>query len=376
MRVKMKKIQRREFLKSASVTAIAAGSGATFLAGCGTEEKGKNVSVNTGKTYEWKMVTTWPPHFPLLGEYADKFAEWVGKMSDGRLKIQVYGGGELVPALETFDAVSQGIAEMGHGAAYYWAGKSPAAQFFGSVPFGMNAQEINAWFYEGDGIKLWQELYAPFGLVPMPCGNTGAQMGGWYNKEVNSISDIKGLKIRMPGLGGKVISKAGATSILSPAGELYTNLERGVIDALEWVGPYHDYLMGFNKIAKYYYYPGWHEPGSVLELIINKNAYDKLPADLKEIINTAAAAANIMMLSGFEAKNTEYYFKMKAEGVQFRKFPDEVINVFKKTTKEVITEIINSDPKSKKIFDSYSKFQKSISQWSDIAESNYPGMFG
>lgn len=372
----MKKIQRREFLKTASVAAIAAGSGATFLAGCDNEEKGKNTGVNTGETFEWKMVTTWPPHFPLLGENADKFAEWVGKMSNGRLKIQVYGGGELVPALETFDAVSQGIAEMGHGAAYYWAGKSPAAQFFGSVPFGMNAQEVNAWFYEGDGIKLWQELYSPYGLVPMPCGNTGAQMGGWYNKEINSVSDLKGLKIRMPGLGGKVISKAGASSILTPAGELYTDLERGVIDALEWVGPYHDYLMGFNKIAKYYYYPGWHEPGSPLELIINKNAYEGLPDDLKEILKTAAAASNVMMLSGFEAKNTEYYFKMKSEGVQFRKFPDEIINFFKKMTKEVISDIINSDPKSKKIFDSYSKFQKNISQWNDIAERNYPGVFG
>ncbi|HKI78224.1 MAG TPA: TRAP transporter substrate-binding protein [Ignavibacteriaceae bacterium] len=370
----MKKIQRREFLKSASVAAIAAGSGMTMLSGCSTEEKNKSTVINTGETFEWKMVTTWPPHFPLLGEFADNMAEWIGKISNGRLKIQVYGGGELIPALETFDAVSQGVAEMGHGAAYYWSGKVPAAQFFGSVPFGMNALQVNSWFYDGDGIKLWQELYEPFDLVPMPCGNTGGQMGGWFNKEIKSVSDIKGLKIRMPGLGGKIITKAGASSILSPGGELYTNLERGVIDALEWIGPYHDYLMGFNKIAKYYYYPGWHEPGSPLELIINKNAYESLPDDLKEIIKNAAAAINVMMLSGFEAKDTEYYFKLKEENTQFRKFPDEVIDVFRKLSKEVIDEITSSDPKAKKIYDSYSSFQKRISQWNDIAERNYSGL--
>lgn len=367
----MKKIQRRDFLKSASVAAVATGSGMSFLSGCSTEEKDSSPAIISGKTFEWKMVTTWPPHFPILGEYADKMAEWIETISNGRLKIHVYGGGELVPALESFDAVSQGVAEMGHGAAYYWAGKIPAAQFFGSVPFGMNAQQVNSWFYGGEGLKFWQELYEPFNLVPFPCGNTGAQMGGWFNKEINSISDIKGLKMRIPGLGGKVMTKAGASAVLSPAGELYTDLDRGVIDALEWIGPYHDYLMGFNKIAKYYYYPGWHEPGSALELIINKNAFEQLPADLKEIVKTAAMAVNNIMLSEFEAKNTEYYFKMLNEKVQFRKFPEDVLNILRKITSEVINEIASNDQKAKKIYDSYSKFHKNISEWSEIAERNY-----
>ena len=366
----MKKMQRKDFIKSASVAALAASTG--MIAACNTKNENKNVSVNTNETFEWKMVTTWPPHFPILGELADKMAEWIGTMSDGRLKIHVYGGGELVPALESFDAVSQGVAEMGNGAAYYWAGKIPAAQFFGSVPFGMNSMEINAWLFGSDGLQLWQELYEPYNLVPFPCGNTGAQMGGWFNKQINSAADLKGLKMRIPGLGGKVITKAGGSAILSPGGELYTDLDRGIIDALEWVGPYHDYLMGFPKIAKYYYYPGWQEAGSVVELTVNKNAYESLPADLKEIIKWVSYALNTIMLSEFETKNTEYYFKLLNEKqVEFRKFPDDVLEMLRKLSKEVIGELTSSDEKSKKIYDSYSKFQKNISEWSNIAERNY-----
>ena len=229
----MKKIQRRDFLKSASVAAIAAGSGISLLPSSKIKGENKSTAINTGKTYEWRMVTTWPPHFPLLGEYAEKFAKWVEIMSDGRLKIHVYGGGELVPPLETFDAVTNGVAEMGHGSSLFWAGKSPATQFFTSVPFGMNATQVNAWLHYGGGIELWQQLYEKFNLYPLPCGNTGGQMGGWFNKQINSVSDLQGLKMRIPGLGGKVMSKAGVTAILAPAGELYTDLDRGVIDALE-----------------------------------------------------------------------------------------------------------------------------------------------
>jgi TRAP-type mannitol/chloroaromatic compound transport system substrate-binding protein len=290
-------------------------------------------------------------------------------MSNGRLNITVYGGGEMVPPLEVFDAVSQGIAEMGHGASYYWAGKTPASQFFCSVPFGMNAQQQNSWLYSGGGIELWRELYAKFNLIPFPAGNTGGQMGGWFNKEINSPSDLKGLKIRMPGLGGKIISKAGAASILSPGSELYTNLERGVIDALEWVGPYHDYLMGFHKIAKYYYYPGWQEPGAILEMLINKSAFESLPEDLKEILEIAAADANIKMLSEFEVKNREYFLKMKNEGINFRLFPAPVISRLKELSDQVYDEIISSDEMSRKIFTSYKEFQDKNREWNFISEN-------
>ena len=365
----MKKLQRRDFLKNASL-ATAAAVGGTLI-GCGVKSN-EGPAIQDGKTYEWRMVTTWPPHFPILGEYAEELAKWIETMSGGRMKIQVYGGGELVPALETFDAVSQGVAEMGHSGAYYWAGKSPAAQFFSSVPFGMNTQQFNAWLYEGGGIELWNELYSQFNLKVFPCGNTGGQMGGWFNKEINTAADFKGLKMRMPGLGGKVITKAGATSILAPGGELYTDLERGVIDALEWVGPYHDYLMGFPQIAKYYYYPGWHEPEATLELLINKSKFDELPDYLKKIIEVGCAATNIRILSAFEQKNTEYYFKIKQENkVQMRKFSDDLLNTLRNYTKEVIEEITSSNPMCKKVYESASKFKKNIYEWNTIAERNY-----
>lgn len=363
----MRKILRRNFLKTSSIAA------AGFFAGCNTDYKTQDTAAS-GKTYEWKMITTWPPNFPILGEYPVKIAKWLETISNGRLKIQVYGGGELVPALEVFDAVSNGVAEIGHGASYYWAGKSPTAQFFTAVPFGMNTQQLNAWLYDGGGYEFWKELYSDFNLFPLPCGNTGAQMGGWFNREINSLADLKGLKIRIPGLGGKVITRAGATSILSPAGELYTNLERGVIDALEWVGPYHDYLMGFHDIAKYYYSPGWQEPTATLELIINKNAYDQLDDELKDAVSLAAASANVMILSEFEARNMEYYFKIKNEGkVEFRNYPDDVMKRLQEITKDILNELASGDKFAEKVYNSYTNFQKNISQWTDIAERNYSG---
>lgn len=366
----MKKIERRNFLKTA-VFSAAAVSATPLITGCGTKE-GNKADGYSSKTFNWKMVTTWPPHFPLLGDYAERLAKVIGEASGGRLNIQVYGGGELVPPLEAFDAVSQGIAEMGHGAAYYWAGKIPAAQFFSGIPFGMNTQQTNAWLYHGGGMQLWEETYAPFNLVPMAAGNTGGQMGGWFNKEINSTADLKGLKMRMPGIGGKVITNLGASAVLSPGSELYTNLERGVIDALEWVGPYHDYLMGFHDIAKFYYSPGWQEPTGTLEFIINKPAFESLPGDLQALVKTAAAAANIEMLSAFEQKNAEYQLRMKKEGkVKFRTFPPEVLEALKQSTHQVISAIISADPQSKKVYDSYKKFHDEIREWTGIAEKSY-----
>jgi len=367
----MSNIKRRDFLKKATSVSLAGGS--SLILGCKTKEnKGEFPAVQTGKTYQWRMVTTWPPHFPVLGEGADLLGKWIDEMSGGQLRIQVYGGGELVPALETFDAVSVGTAEMGHGASYYWAGKMPAAQFFASVPFGMNAQQMNAWIHGGGGQQLWEELYMPFNLIPIPCGNTGVQMGGWFNKEINSTSDLKGLKMRIPGLGGKVIAKAGGSAILSAGGEIYTNLERGVIDATEWIGPYHDYLMGFQDIAKFYYYPGWHEPGTILELIVNKQAFEGLPKHLQAIIRTAASRSNDWILAEFESKNSIYLDKLKNEkAVVIKKFPNDVLMSLKRYSEEVIEEIISSDQKSKKVYESYSRFRQQIRNWSGISERIY-----
>lgn len=365
----MRKMKRREFVKKSTALTFLGGSA---LLGCGSDTSNDGPAVHTRKKYQWNMVTTWPPHFPVMGEGADQIATWIDEMSEGQLKIQVYGGGELVPALETFDAVSQGTAQMGHSASYYWAGKVPAGQFFTAVPFGMNAQQMNSWIYSGGGLELWRDLYAPFNIIPFPAGNTGMQMGGWFNKEINSASDLQGLKMRIPGLGGKVIAKAGGAPILTAGGEIYTNLDRGVIDATEWVGPYHDYLMGFHRIAKFYYYPGWHEPGPVLELIVNKAHWEGLPKNLQTIIQTAAYRANVWMLAQFEAQNAIYLQKIIDEGkVDIRKFPDPVLTALKKYANDVVGELTSSDAAANKIFDSFQKFRKAATKWANVSEKVY-----
>lgn len=359
---------RRKFIKAGSL-ALAAGV-AGSLASC-TDSKKSTVdtpNINFNKNYQWKMVTTWPPNFPVLGEGCKLLAQWVEQMSGGRLKIEVYGGGELIPALECFDAVSHGAVEMASGSGYYWAGKLPSATLFSSVPFGVTAQQMNTWILNAGGLQLWEEIYEPFNLLPLPGGNTGQQAGGWYNKEINSLSDYEGLKIRMPGLGGKMIKKAGGNAVLVAGGELFTNLERGVIDATEWIGPYHDYKMGFHRVAKHYYFPGWHEPGTVLEMMMNKEKFLELPLDLQEILKTACLKLNQWMLQEFEAKNAIYLQKMLDEGVDIRTFPAEVLDGMRRIGKEVITELTDTNPQSKKIYEHFLDFRKKAELWSSVSE--------
>jgi len=284
-----KKINRKSFLKKTALGTIA---GTSILSCKPTENKNEGPAILTQKKYKWKMVTTWPPNFPVLGEACNYFAQWVEEMTGGQIKINVYGGGELIPALECFEAVSGGAAEIGSGASYYWAGRSPATQFFTTVPFGMNAQQMNSWLYSGGGQELWNELYAGYNLVPFPAGNTGVQMAGWFNREMNTIEDFKGLKMRIPGLGGKVLEKAGGSAVLSAGSEIYTNLERGVIDATEWI---------------------W-------------------------------------TLAEFEAKNNEYLQKLiQEENVELRQFSSEVLSQLKQYTNEMLAEITANDPPSAKI---------------------------
>jgi len=347
---------------------------ALLLTACEPDDNSASQSkaVNTDKIYHWKMVTTWPPGFPVLQEGAERFAKNIKTMSNGRLDIKVYAGGELIPALQTFDAVSEGTVEMGHGSAYYWAGKVPEAQFFSTVPFGMTARGMNAWLYDGGGLKLWREVYKPFHVIPFPLGNTGVQMGGWFNKEINSLDDIKGLKMRIPGLGGKVLAKAGGNPILLAGSEVYTALERNTIDATEWIGPYHDQRLGLYRAAKYYYYPGWHEPGTVLELTVNQRAWDSLPADLQSIISNAAMAENLGMFSEMEQKNASALAELKArKDIKIRRFPDDVLAKLKTLTDETLAEEAAKDPKFKRIYDAYQAFRTKDNAWSDISENAY-----
>lgn len=322
--------------------------------------------------YEWKLVTTWPKNFPGLGSAAVNFAGLMERMSNGRFKVKVYGAGELVPALGVFDAVSQGSVEAGHGAAYYWKGKIPASPFFTSVPFGLNAQEMNAWLYYGGGLQLWRELYAPFDVVPFAAGNTGVQMAGWFNKEINSIEDLKGLKMRIPGIAGQVFNRAGGSSINIPGGELYTALQTGVIDATEWVGPYNDLAFGFYQVAKYYYYPGWHEPGPTLELIINKQAYESLPPEFQAMVDTAARMANQDMLDEYTARNNAALQELvNTHGVQVRPLPRDVLETLEQIAHQVYREEAQKNADYQRIYEAYEAFKQGVRSYHAISEEAY-----
>ena len=343
------------------------------LTGCGGEENtGGAEGQAKAEKFRWRMVTSWPPNFPVFQEGVERFAEHVKVMSNGRLTINTYAGGELIPPLQVFDAVSQGTVEMGHSGAYYWAGKIPAAQFFTSVPFGLNAQGMNAWLYSGGGIELWRETYAPHNLVPFPMGNSGVQMGGWFNKKIESVDDLNGLKMRIPGLGGKVFAEAGGNAVLMAGGELYTALERGAIDATEWVGPYHDKRLGLQKAAQYYYYPGWHEPGSSLELTVNKAAWDKLPEELQRIVEVAAQATDLWMLTQFEALNADALSEIQGmKGVEMLPFPLEVTRKLKTLTEKSLNEQAASDPQFNKVYQAYKAFQAKHAAWNEVSERAY-----
>lgn len=360
-------MKRRDFVKKIGVGGIAVGAAATV--GCSKEDTVTTKKVKTDKVYNWKMVTTWPKNFPGLGTGANNLASLITKMSGGRLNVKVYGAKELVPAFEVFDAVSRGTAEMGHGAAYYWKGKNEAIQFFSTVPFGLTAQEMNGWLYHGGGLKLWEEVYAQYNLVPAAAGNTGVQMGGWFNKEIKSLSDIKGLKMRIPGLGGEVFRRAGGTPVNLPGGELYTALQTGALDATEWVGPYNDLAFGFYKVAKYYYYPGWHEPGTTLEAIINKEAFDALPEDLQEIVRSACKTVNQDMLAEYTARNNAALNTLVNEHkVQLRAFPDDVLKKLHTISDEVVAELAAKDKTAKRIYTSFQKYREQVNTWHEISE--------
>lgn len=353
-------MKRRDFLKGVGAGSVVAGAALASPA------------VAAKAQYQWKMVTTWPKNFPGLGTGANHLADLINEMSGGRIHVKVYGAKELVPAFEIFDAVSRGTAEMGHGAAYYWKGKSEAAQFFAAVPFGLTAQEMNSWLYHGGGMELWREVYAPFGLIPTAAANTGVQMGGWFNKQINSLDDLKGLKMRIPGLGGEVLQRLGGTPVSLPGGEIFPSLKSGAIDATEWVGPYNDLAFGLYKAAKYYYYPGWHEPGTTLEAFINKKAFEALPKDLQSIVLNACKVANGDVLAELTAQNNEALQTLiHKHKVDLRKFPDEVLAQLKKVSDEVVAEIAKNDPLSKKVYESFKRFRDQVTQWHDVSERAY-----
>jgi TRAP-type mannitol/chloroaromatic compound transport system substrate-binding protein len=358
-------VKRRHFFGG-----LAAAAG---VAACGDESKDCGTDgAQSAETFKWSLVTSWPPKFPGLGMAPENLARRIDVASNGRLKIKVYGGGELVPPFEVFDAVSRGTVEMGHDASYYHKGKVDAAQYFTAIPFGLSTLELSAWLYYGDGLDLWTELYAQFNMVPFPCGCTGVQMGGWFNKEINSPEDLKGLKMRIPGMGGEALRRAGGTPVTLPGAEIFTSLQTGVIDAAEWVGPYNDLSSGLHKAARYYYYPGWHEPGSGLECIINADAWNSLPADLQEIVRTSCQAINLDMLAEYMHGNAIALNELAADpDIEIRKFPAAVLNALKVHVQDIVNELSAVDPMAARIQKSYYEFLKLSAANQRISEQAY-----
>ena len=358
-------MKRREF-----VGGIAAAAG---LAGCSkADNTGTEASGNQQQRFEWSCVTSWPPKFPGLGMAVENLARRLERASAGRLKIKVYGGGELVPPFEVFDAVSRGAVEMGHDASYYHKGKVDAAQFFTAIPFGMNCMELNAWIYYGGGQQLWRELYEPFNLVPFLCGNTGVQMGGWFNREINSIEDLDGLKMRIPGLGGEVLRRAGGTPVTLPGAEIFTSLQTGAIDATEWVGPYNDVSFGLHKAAKYYYYPGWQEPGPGLECIINREAWESLPDDLQSLVEITCQSITTDMAAEYSHGNANSLQQLLADPtVEVRAFPPEVLQHLKTIARELVEEMAAVDPAVAKISAPYYDYLSKMEANTRISEQAY-----
>ena len=353
-------MQRRHFLKTAGLGAAGVAA-APFIS-----------TANAQETITWNMVTSWPKNFPALGTGANEFAQRVEAMSGGRMRIRVHGAGELVPALEVFDAVSAGTAEMGHSASYYWRGKVAASQFFTAVPFGMNTQETNAWLYYGGGQELWDELYAKHNLKPFAVGNTTTQPGGWFKKEINSLEDLQGVKLRLPGLAGEAMNRIGVTTVTIPGGEIFTAMQTGALDAADWVSPYNDLAFGLHQVADYYYTSAWNEPCAILEGTINLDAWNALPDDLKAVVEEAARASNLSMVSEFTFRNAQALDTLVNEhNVKLRSFPEDVMQALFESSKEVIHEQTESDPESKKIYDSYRAFQELVRPATDSGEFTY-----
>ena len=356
------KMQRRNVVKTLGVGGLAAGAVASTF---------PKPAISQNRQ-QWRMVTTWPANFPGLGTGANLLAELIGRMSEGRLTIQVFGAGEIVPAFESMDAVASGTVEMGHGAPYYWQGKIPAAAFIAVIPFGLTAQEQNAWFYHGGGQQLADKVYAEMGTKFFPSGNTGTQMPGWFNKEINSLSDFEGLRYRLPGLGGKVAAAAGATVVNLPGGELPQALQSGAIDAVEWVGPYNDLAFGLYRSAQYYYYPGWHEPATVLDNFINLDAWNSLDSELQAIVEAANMAVNVSVLSEFVARNNDSLETLiNDHGVQLRRLSDEVLIGLGNLAGEVLNDEASADPLAREVMDSLLTFRESAMNWAGISEQAF-----
>lgn len=364
-------MDRRTFLSGAAIVATGAATA------CSQEASNEAASVaapsvNRRRTRRLRMVTTWPTGFPGLGTAAERTAQFITDMSGGELEVQVYGANEIVGAFEVFDAVANGVADMYHGAEYYWQGRSPAFNFFCAVPLGMTAHEIMGWVEYGGGQQLWEELSGQFGLIAFQAGNTGHQMGGWFKSEVNTLADFRGVAMRIPGLGGDVVRELGGSAISLSGGEIYQALQSGAINATEWVGPWNDLAFGFYREAPYYYGPGFHEPGSALAVGLNRGVWDSLPADHQAFVRAACRAANNQSLAEFNYQNGRALQTLTTEhGVQLRQFSDEIWQEVGRISEAVVADTANADPLTQRVFESYRTARRLGRDWANISETPY-----
>ncbi|MFC4296588.1 TRAP transporter substrate-binding protein [Castellaniella hirudinis] len=358
-------MQRRAFLKKAGLGAVA-----------GTAAVAAPAIAQSNPQINWKMTSTYGPSLPPLFSTAQMFCDMVKEVTDGNFNIRLYPAGELVPGYGVMDAVGNRTVECGQTASYYYYGKDPSFCFDTAVPFGLNVRQMNSWMYEGDGLKLMRELFAPRGIVNFPLGNTGTQMGGWYRKEIKSIEDLKGLKMRTAGFAGEVLSRMGVIPQQIPPGDIYPSLEKGALDAVEFVGPVDDEKLGFQKVAKYYYYPGWWEGSAQVSLYVNDKAYAELPKAYQRVIDVASRAAGAKMVQDYDAHNPEALRRLIAGGAVLKSFPRDVMDASFEASNQVYKEFCDKDPGFKKIFDNYMAFRDNIVPWFRVAEGSYDNYLG
>ena len=351
-------MKRRDFLKKTGLGLAAGTVAAPAIA-------------QTQPQIRWRMASSFPKSLDALFGIAEQIAGRVSRLTDGKFEIRVFAGGEIVPPLQVLDAVQNGTVECGQTASYYYVGKNPAFAFDTALPFGMNCRQQNAWMYYGGGMELTRELFKAHNIINFPCGNTGTQMAGWYRKEIKSVADLKGLKMRIPGLAGQILARLGVVPQQIGGGDIYPALERGTIDAAEWVGPYDDEKLGLNKVAKYYYYPGWWEGSAQLSVYVNIKQWQSLPKSYQEALETACAEANIHMVAKYDAKNTEALRKLVAAGAQLRAFPRPVMEACLKVAYELYDELGAKYPEFKKIYEPWRKFRDDEFLWFRVAENSY-----
>ena len=360
-------MKRRQFLSNAALGA----SGAAALSACNQNSTSPSVQGSL-PSVRWRMVTSWPQS---LGETiyggATRVCDLVREMTDGRFTIEPYVAGEIVPGLEVLDAVQNGTVECGHTASYYYIGKNSALAFGSAVPFGLTAQQQNAWLYHGGGLEAMQKIYADFNVINFPAGNTDTQMGGWFKREIQSVSDLNGLKMRIPGLGGEVMSRLGVNVQVLPGGEIFLALERGTIDAAEWVGPYDDEKLGLNKAAPLYYYPGWWEPGATLEVQVNQTEWEKLPQEYREILKTATRDANLNMAAQYEALNREALNRLISGGTKLVAYSPEILQAAQKAAFDIYEENASKDANFKAVYEEWNQFRQQIYQWNEINQLSF-----